>query len=68
MLNKFELELVTNVTVVPLFTDPNEMENIRYNFYCYKCQKFIGKESSGFSLHEVTTNGGDIVYVHYIGK
>jgi hypothetical protein len=68
MLNKLELELLTNVTVVRLFTDPNEMVNICCNFYCYKCEKFIGKQLGGFSLHEVTINGGDIVYGHYFGK
>eukprot|EP00957_Ditylum_brightwellii_P101771 7756269-Ditylum_brightwellii.AAC.1 len=49
MLNKFQLELLTNVTVVLLFHDPNDM---------------LG----GFSLQEVTTNGGELVYGHYFGK
>eukprot|EP00957_Ditylum_brightwellii_P012886 973795-Ditylum_brightwellii.AAC.1 len=68
MLNKFELELLTNVTVVLLFNGPNDMNNIHCNFYCYKYEKFIGKEFGGFSLHKVATNGGDIVYGHYFGK
>eukprot|EP00957_Ditylum_brightwellii_P166939 12707314-Ditylum_brightwellii.AAC.1 len=68
MLNKFELELLINVTDVSLFHDPNDMINIRCNFYCYKCQKFIGKESGGFSLQEVASNSGEIVYGHCFGK
>ena len=68
MLNKFELELLTNMTVVLLFIDPNDMENICCNFYCYKCQKCIGKELSSFSLPEVSSNGGEIVHGHYFGK
>jgi hypothetical protein len=68
MLNKFELELLTNMTVVPLFDDPNEMGNINCNFYYYKCEKFIGKQLGGFSLHNIASNGGDIVYGHYFGK
>eukprot|EP00957_Ditylum_brightwellii_P044005 3339663-Ditylum_brightwellii.AAC.1 len=68
MLNKFELELLTSVTFVPLFTDPNEMDNICCNFDCYKCEKCIGKEFGGFPLHEVETNGGEIVHGHYFDK
>eukprot|EP00957_Ditylum_brightwellii_P139456 10628708-Ditylum_brightwellii.AAC.1 len=68
MLNKFELDLLTNVTVVLLFDDPNDLETICCYFYCYKCQKFIGKETSAFSLPEVSINGGEIVYEHYFGK
>eukprot|EP00957_Ditylum_brightwellii_P177097 13491063-Ditylum_brightwellii.AAC.1 len=68
MLNKFELKLLTNMTVVLLFTNPNDMENIHCNFYCYKCEKFIGKESSGVSVQEVASNGDEIVYGHYFGK
>jgi hypothetical protein len=55
MLYKFELELLTNVTVVPLLTDINEMDNIQCNFYCYKCEKFIGKDLGGFALNKVAT-------------
>eukprot|EP00957_Ditylum_brightwellii_P039597 2995115-Ditylum_brightwellii.AAC.2 len=68
MLNRFELELLTNVTVAPLFHDPNDMDNICCNFYCYKCQKCISKESDGFSVQEVASNGVEIVYGHYFGK
>eukprot|EP00957_Ditylum_brightwellii_P122124 9313603-Ditylum_brightwellii.AAC.1 len=68
MLNKLEFELLTNVTVVPLLTDINEMDNNRCNFYCYKCEKFIGKDLGGFGLNEVATNGGEIVDGHYFGK
>eukprot|EP00957_Ditylum_brightwellii_P014098 1063501-Ditylum_brightwellii.AAC.1 len=68
MLNKFELELLTNVNVVPLLTDINEMDNIQCNFNCYKCEKFIGKDLGDFPLNEVATNGGEIVHGHYFGK
>eukprot|EP00957_Ditylum_brightwellii_P044619 3382941-Ditylum_brightwellii.AAC.1 len=68
MLNKFESELLTQVTVVPLFHGPNDLETICCNFYCYKCQKFIGKELSDFSLPEVSNNVSEIVYGHYFGK
>eukprot|EP00957_Ditylum_brightwellii_P152199 11587258-Ditylum_brightwellii.AAC.1 len=68
MVNKFELELSTQVTVVMLFNDPHELENICCNFYWYKCKEFIGNHPSGFSPTEVTSKEGEIVYGHYIGK
>jgi hypothetical protein len=68
LLNKFEMELLTNVTVVPLLTDVDEMSNIRCNFYCYKCEKFIGTDVGGFSVDEVATNGGEIVHGHFLER
>jgi hypothetical protein len=56
------------VTVVPLLTDINEMDNIRCNFYCYKCEKFIGKDVGGFGLDEVATNGDEIVHGHFLAS
>ena len=68
LLNRFEIELLTNVTVVPLLTDVGEMNNIRCNFYCYKYEKFIGTDVGGFSVEEVATNGAKIVHGHFFGK
>eukprot|EP00957_Ditylum_brightwellii_P197948 15080414-Ditylum_brightwellii.AAC.1 len=62
------MELLTNVTVVPLLTDVDEMHNIRCNFYYYKCEKFIGTDVGGFSVDEVAMNGGEIVHGHFFGK
>eukprot|EP00957_Ditylum_brightwellii_P016321 1227199-Ditylum_brightwellii.AAC.1 len=54
MVNKFELELLTQVPIVPVFDDPHELGNIHCSFYCYKCKQLIRKTSSGFSATEVT--------------